>query len=106
MRNGINEDNRTDQDGNPAGGMTTGVGIIVRWQNGPLGRGIERAPANGAFVEDVIAAARGRLDFYQNSKFHCEENALAIVHLDEALRILNERTKAREIKGVEGTHNV
>lgn len=107
MRQGIMEHHVLDADGNPAGGQTLGVGIAIRWQDGPLGRGLERQQPNGAFVEDVIAAALGRIQFYQTAsegRFNCRENALAITKLEEALHWLDSRTRAREARGVEGTH--
>jgi hypothetical protein len=94
----------SDADGNPAGGVTSGEGIAIRWQNGPLGRGIERQEPNGAFVEGVIAAAIDRLEYYQGSRFRCRENALAITKLEEALHWLQARTAKREEREVEGTH--
>ena len=94
----------SDANENPAGGISCGKGICISWQNGPLGRGAERREPNGAFVETVIAIAKDRLDFYQKSKFNCQENAKAIEHLNSALEILNSRTKDREKRQVEGTH--
>lgn len=93
-----------DSDGNPAGGVTEGVGISIVWQNGPLGRGESRREPNGAFVEGVIAAAIDRLQYYQSSRFKCRENALAITKLEEALLWCQWRTIQRESRGVEGTH--
>lgn len=88
----------------PAGGCTFGPGLCISWQNGPLGRGDERKEPNGAFVETVIAAAIGRLDFYQSSRFNCAENQAALSHLHAALGALEARTLAREQRQVEGTH--
>lgn len=102
----ISERHQADQDGNPRGGRTTGVGITIDWQNGPLGRGPDRALPNGAFVEGVIKAALGRLRRYQDSKFKCRENALALTKLEEALHWLHARTADREARGVEGTYEV
>lgn len=93
-----------DEHGMPAGGLTTGTGISIGWQNGPLGRGPERKAPNGAFVEGVIAAAVDRLEWYQSTKFKCRENALAITKLQEALHWLQHRTVDRERRQVEGTH--
>ena len=100
----LDQDHVYDSDGNPAGGTTKGVGIDIRWQNGPLGRGADRQEPNGAFVEGVIKAALGRLQFYQAGKFACRENALAITKLEEALHWCQHRTAAREEREVEGTH--
>jgi hypothetical protein len=93
-----------DADGNPAGGKTTGKGIEIHWQNGPLGRGEDRQEPNGAFVEGVIEAAIGRLKYYQASKFNCRENAIALTHLETAQLWLQKRTEDREAREVEGTH--
>jgi hypothetical protein len=101
---GITEDHRRDEHGRPAGGVTDGIGLSIIWQNGPLAVDGERKPPNGAFVEDVIAAAIGRIEFYQRSEFHCVENAVALGHLLAAAEILAERTRGRERRGVEGTH--
>lgn len=93
-----------DADGNPAGGTTFGQGFTIGWQNGPLGRGATRIAPNGAFVEDIIRAAADRLQYYQESKFNCEENQLAIEHLKAALKALEARTARREAQDTEGTH--
>ena len=98
--------NFVDDDGNPAGGFVNGVGLTISWQNGPLGRGDDRKPPNGAFVETVIAAVIQRIEFYNEGQFRCRENSLAITHLEEAFHWLNARTLRREERGVEGTHTV
>lgn len=107
--NAINEciiQNLSDAQGNPAGGTVTGIGIDIEWQNGPLGRDAERKAPNGAFVETVISAAQQRLQYYQESKFACQENADAMYHLEMALSCLASRTKKREEREVEGTHTL
>jgi hypothetical protein len=98
--------NDVTPEGNPDGGSVQGTGIQIRWQRGPIGRGEERQEPNGAFVEDVIAIAKQRIEHYQESRFACDENALAIAHLDAALLVLHERTAKREERGVEGTWGV
>lgn len=107
MQNGFKAENIVDHMGNPAGGSVRGTGLSVDWQNGPLGRGEERKEPNGAFVEDVIMSVVQRIRFYQRAsdgRFQCRENALAITKLEEAVHWLEARTKAREERGVEGTH--
>jgi len=94
------------KEGNPTGGKVKGVGLDIAWQDGPLGTGKERKEPNGCFVETVIAAALQRMQFFQDSKFKCRENALAITKLEEALHWLEYRTKKRDSRGVEGTHEV
>lgn len=92
--------------GNPGGGISSGKGLCISWQNGPLGRDNDKKEPNGAFVETVIAMAKDRLEYYQDSQFNCEENKEAIEHLEAALLILNSRTLSRESRKVEGTHAV
>jgi len=98
--------NDVDVDGNPAGGLVSGMGLAIQWQKGALGVFRSRQEPNGAFVETVLEAVRQRLDFYQtaaNGKFACRENAMALTKIDEALLWLGRRTKDRRERGVEGT---
>lgn len=106
MRQYVRGEHRLDADGNPTGGETHARGIDIHWQDGPLGRGPGRREPNGAFVEGVIEAAIDRLRFYNDGKFRCRENSLAITHLEEALHWLTARTADREERDVEGTHTV
>lgn len=92
--------------GIPIGGSVKGLGIDIRWQDVALGRGEDRKEPNGAFVDTVIGIAINRLEFYQDSKFECFENKLAIESLKSALHYLERRTDKREKKGIEGTHIV
>ncbi len=92
-----------DARGHPAGGCTSGIGFTISWQNGPLGRGEKRQKPNGAFVEDIIVAARDRLAYYQQGDFACQANSVAIERLTQALESLEARTAERERRGVEGT---
>ena len=104
MKSQIEQEHRTDANGNPAGGVTLGRGFAITWQDGPLVvDGVRREPT-GAFVEDIIAAAIGRIEHYQASRFHCLHNAVALGHLRAAAEALAERTADREQRGVEGTH--
>lgn len=105
MRQEIESANTLDN-GNPTGGWARGVGIDIKWQDGPLGRDNERKEPNGAFIEGVLEAARQRLQFFQSSKFACRENALALTKIEEALHWLDARTADREKRAVEGTHAI
>lgn len=114
--------NSFDSDGNPTGGnvylQVTKNGdpefpaIVINWQDGPRGMGElpDGTPAladpNGAFVEDVIWAAIQRLEFFNESKYRCRENSLAITKLEEALFILKDRQLSRSERNVEGKHEV
>jgi len=104
MEEAFYEEHWTDSQGDPAGGLTTGRGMNLVWQNGPLGRGQERRAPNGCGVEEVIQAAIGRLEFYQASRFACEANAEALHALYHAAAALERRTRDREERQVEGTH--
>ena len=107
MNQEIESKHFTDDNGNPAGGHTTGVGLSIDWQNGPLmgDDGVRKEPS-GAFVEGVARAVIDRLKYYQTSKFKCRENALAITKLQEAVHWMNHRTADRIDREVEGTHQV
>lgn len=101
---GFFAEHNTDANGKPAGGKSWGTGFEINWQNGPLVvDGVRRQPT-GAFVETVIQAAADRIRYYQSGEFSCRQNALALTKLEEALHWLNDRTKEREARGVEGTH--
>jgi len=106
MLDKFNSSHWHDKDKNPEGGASSGRGFAISWQKGPLGLNEERSEPNGAFVETIIAAAKDRLEYYQQSKFNCWQNQEAIAHLTSALFVLNSRTEEREARGVEGTHKI
>ena len=91
-------------DGKPAGGVSTGKGFTISWQNGPLRQSGREEEPNGAFVEDLIAAICDRIEFYQAGGFACAENAAALEALEEAVRCLDARTARRVAAGTGGTH--
>lgn len=69
-------------------------------QNGP----VKENGVNGCQVDTLIHAAiqiLGRL----NDKFPCDENGDALLHLKRAIDYLDQRTRNREKRGVEGTSN-
>lgn len=104
-RNELTVENKVDKDGNPTGGSVRGIGLEINWQDGPLGRPAKKA--TGAFVDDVIEAARQRLEFYQKAsggKLACRENSIAITKLEECLHWLYARRMSREDRGVQGLH--
>lgn len=113
--------NTVDEQGLPCGGTVQGVGMFIDWQDGPMDAARddnnpsvafgpvdaalrEKPGHNGAFVEGVITAAKSRLEFYQSSRFACDENAAAILALQHALEHLEARTLRRIQQGTEGTH--
>ena len=105
MKQGHFEEHWNDADGNPAGGVSSTRGATISWQNGPLGRGETRREPNGAFVEDIIQIALGRLRYYQAGRFACDTNQEAITGLEMAAEALERRTRDREAREVEGTHH-
>lgn len=107
MKQGFQEEHLVDSNGMPAGGKSVTNNSEINWQNGPLGRGDQRIAPNGAFVEDIIGIVIGRINFYQTAaegRFKCSYNQAAIGHLQLALQCLDQRTKDREAREVEGTH--
>lgn len=98
-------ENFDDANGKPAGGYVRGVGLDIKWQDGPLGRvgTDERIEPNGAFVETVLHGVLQRIEYYQ-TRFPCQENADAIIGIKFAIASLNARTARRVAQNVEGTH--
>lgn len=104
----VQAQNFSDKEGNPEGGYVIGVGMDIHWQSGPraIDGSTELKSPNGAFVEDVIYAALQRLQYFQDSKYRCRENAIAISKLEEALAALKNRQLERTLRDVEGKHEV
>ena len=94
----------TDNQGNPTGGNTWGDGfkMEINWQDGIVGDDGQ----SGAFVEDVLEAARQRLQFFNTTKHRCRENSIAITKIEEALQWLDWRTRQRLAQGVENTYEI
>ncbi len=102
-RNALYCENLSDEEGNPAGGIVDSMGLSIAWQPGPLGSPPDTP--RRAFVEDVLEAARQRLDFYQTAghgRYACRENAIAITKIEEALMWLKARRDKNEQRGVQG----
>jgi hypothetical protein len=74
----------------------------ILFQNGP----IPEKGTNGITHENLLAILEDRLKGFQSGPFACEENAVALFHIQEAQRILKLRTEKRIARGVEGTHTV
>ena len=62
-----------------------------------------KVPA-GISVQDLIAAARARIEFDQDGAFPCDENAEAIYHLTRALVELEKRRIRCAEAQTESTH--
>jgi hypothetical protein len=72
----------------------------VNFQNGP----IKEVGVNGITQEALIAICMDRLRSFQKGPFACDDNQIALDHLRLALRTLQNRTRARIARGVEGTN--
>ncbi len=77
-----------------------GEALLVKFQNGP----IKEFGVNGVTQEALIAICKDRLECFQAGPFACQANADAHYHLKEALNLLQQRTRERIARGVEGTH--
>ena len=74
--------------------------LRIGFQNGP----IAEYGVNGVTQEALLAILIDRLECFQAGPYACLENAVALTHLEEAMKALLSRTKARMARGVEGTH--
>jgi len=72
--------------------------LNISFQKGP----VPVNGVNGITNESLLAILVNRTKIL-NDKFPCEENRLAILHMTQALTWLEERTKGRVSRGVEGT---
>lgn len=84
-----------DEQGTPQGRK-----LDIQFQQGPIGE----VGVNGVTNEVLLCIVADRLRGFQSSKFACSENADALEAVEEALATLESRTKGREARGVEGTH--
>jgi hypothetical protein len=75
-----------------------GVNCHVSFQNGP----IKEYGVNGVTQETLLAVVIDRLRSFQAGPFACAANAMALHHTEAALELLQQRTKDRIARGVEG----
>lgn len=74
----------------------------ILFQNGP----IAEAGVNGVTHEALLAILIDRLECFQKGPFESAYNELALHNLKSAQKWLQQRTKDRMARGVEGTHTV
>lgn len=86
----------------PVGESRKNAFAEILFQDGP----IKESGVNGVMDENLIAIVIDRLRGFQMGNYKCRENAIALTKLEEALMWLKERTRGREVRGVEGTHKV
>lgn len=72
----------------------------VAFQNGP----IKEFGVNGVTHEALLAIVIDRLRSFQAGPFASDQNAAALESCKDALFSLQERTRLRMARGVEGTH--
>lgn len=72
---------------------------ILVFQHGP----IKENGVNGINVEDLINICVHRLACFQTGPYACPENEEALTYLKLARHALDQRTKDRHMRGVEGT---
>ena len=77
--------------------------VTIPWQDGTID--LDKG-ANGVTCEAMIDATIQRLRAYQDSKFKCRENALAITALEESKNWLTMRRNERFARGVLNKHEV
>lgn len=75
---------------------------IISFQNGP----IAEAGVNGISQEALLAICIDRLECFQAGPYACDDNANALHDLKNALGWLQNRTRQRLARGVEGTSKV
>lgn len=74
------------------------VDVTLAFQDGPIAmRGI-----NGISNEALLAIVEDRLAGFQMGPFSCEENGVALWHIQRAIGTLHARTEDRAARGVEG----
>lgn len=72
----------------------------IEFQNGA----VKEAGFNGLTQEVLLAIVIDRLRSFQAGPYTCKENSVALTHIETGLMWLNQRTRNRLARGVEGTH--
>jgi hypothetical protein len=70
----------------------------ISFQNGP----IKEFGVNGVTQEALLAVVIDRLRSFQAGPFSCAANGAALQHVEAALNLLQNRTRERIRRGVEG----
>lgn len=74
--------------------------LPILFQNGP----IKDVGVNGVTHEALLAILIDRMRGFQAGPYSTRSNAIALTHMEEALMWLQQRTRERIKRGVEGTH--
>lgn len=76
--------------------------LFVQFQKGPR---TESDSVQGVLDGDLLEIVRDRLTHFQKGDYACEENELALRHVEAALNSLANRAYNRAKRGVLGTYN-
>lgn len=87
---------------NFGGGEDSNLVMQIDFQRGPL----KEAQPNGLTEHVLLAILIDRLQSFQAGPFSCRENALMLTKLEEAQHWAIARTRARELRGVEGQNKL
>ena len=74
----------------------------IRFQNGAT----QETEINGIFMEDLLHIVKDRLEGFNQGKWSCKENSMAITKIEEALLWLNKRTADRKDSGKYGSSEI
>jgi hypothetical protein len=93
---GETDQDQESMDGSPS--LINEEHITIKFQCGP----VKEFGDNGTTIEHILELLINRLEGFQKGPFKCEENDKALTHLDAAKEALEERTRDRQARGVEG----
>ena len=79
-------------------GAENGLLGVVNFQKGA----VKEVGINGVANEDLISIVMDRLEKFQEGPFSCDANKYALWYLQGAMTTLEDRTKERRDRGVEG----
>lgn len=80
--------------------LNSSMAQYINFQDGP----IKEFGINGVTQETLLTIVIDRLRGFQSGDFACRENAIALTHIETALMWLQNRTRKRLARGVEGTN--
>ena len=94
-KQGFYEQHWQDEEGLPAGGVSSGRGWAITWghikvQNNDMSQCV-KVKGEGAVIEDALEGVISRLCYYQNGKFACDENKVALEHLRVVEELVTDR---------------
>ncbi len=72
--------------------------VTIAFQRGP----VKENGINGVSNEALLAIVAHRFEGFQKGQFACEDNAEALEHIYDALRVMARRTSGRVLAQVEG----